>query len=46
MVGTLIGKGLCHLGVHGVDYWTYCQSSQALTLNQPKFMLYPGADYV
>jgi len=32
MVDALIEKGLCNLGIHGMD-WTYCQSSQAITLN-------------
>ena len=32
MVGALIGKGLCNLGIHKRD-WTYGQSSQALTFH-------------
>jgi len=26
MVGALIGKGLCYLGIHKVDDWTYRRS--------------------
>ena len=26
MVGALIGKGLCNLGIHKVDCWTYRHS--------------------
>ena len=28
MVGALIGKGLCDLGIHKVDCWTYRHSSK------------------
>jgi len=35
MVGALIGKGLCNLGIHKVDCWTYRHSSTALPLVHP-----------
>ena len=36
MVDALIGKGLCKLGIHGMD-WAYRQSSQAITRAETEF---------
>ena len=30
MVGALIGKGLCNLGIHKVDCWTYRHSMRCI----------------
>ena len=30
MVGALIGKGLCYLGIHKVDDWTYRYSERCI----------------